>query len=337
MDILDFELPPELIAQTPSERREGSRLLCLDRAREGVTHHRFHELVGFLRPGDLLVLNDTAVFPARLRGVRADTGGKVEVLLLEPRAGGEWTALLKCGGKPRPGERLSLSEGALRPRLIERLGEGQVLLAFDEPELDAKLDAHGELPLPPYIDAEVGGAALHRERYQTVFAARRGAVAAPTAGLHFSEALLAQIRSRGVSICSLTLHVGLGTFMPIRGALSEHVMHAERYEIPAETAATVAATRAAGGRVIACGTTSVRTLESFARTGALSGDTRLFIKPPWEFRLVDALLTNFHLPQTTLLLLVAALAGEDRLRAAYTEALRERYRFYSYGDAMLIC
>jgi len=337
MSLLDYKLPEDLIAQTPAKTRDASRLLHLSRADGSHQHLNFPDLIPILRAGDLLILNDTKVFPARLRGSRKNTGGKVEVLLLDPLGEGRWSALIRCGGKLKEGEQLSLCDSRLTPRILSRASGGMFSIVFEEFDAEAKIDRYGEIPLPPYIDGSAQSRDFHIERYQTVFAQHRGAVAAPTAGLHFTDEILAALAQKGVEIRSLTLHVGLGTFQPIRDLnLDNHEMHSERYSIPPETRRAIDSAATERRRIIACGTTSARTLESYACTGSAEGETRLFIRPPYEFKLVNGLITNFHLPQTTLLLLVAALIGEERLIAAYQEAISMRYRFYSYGDAMVI-
>lgn len=330
----DYELPPELIAQTPAEQRAGSRLLHLDA--QGTLHDRhFIDLPKLLRSGDLLVFNDTRVIKARLMG-RKESGGKVEVLV--ERITGATTALahVKASKSPKPASKLVLAEQFT----VDVLGrQGELFeLAFPSSVLDL-LDRHGATPLPPYIEHAAEQA--DDERYQTVYAREPGAVAAPTAGLHFDQPMLDRLSELGVARAFVTLHVGAGTFQPVRTEnLSEHIMHAERYSVPPETVELVRATRAAGRRVIAVGTTSVRALESAARQdpapGRLEGDTRLFITPGYEFAWVDALITNFHLPQSTLLMLVSALAGMEPIRRAYEHAVQSRYRFFSYGDAMFI-
>ncbi|WP_442593114.1 tRNA preQ1(34) S-adenosylmethionine ribosyltransferase-isomerase QueA [Parapusillimonas sp. JC17] len=330
----DYELPQELIAQTPAEQRAGSRLLHLDA--QGALHDRhFIDLPKLLRSGDLLVFNDTRVIKARLMG-RKESGGKVEVLV--ERITGATTALahVKASKSPKPASKLVLAEQFT----VDVLGrQGELFeLAFPSSVLDL-LDRHGATPLPPYI--EHAAEQEDDERYQTVYAREPGAVAAPTAGLHFDQPMLDRLSALGVARAFVTLHVGAGTFQPVRTEnLSEHIMHAERYSVPPETVELVRATRAAGGRVIAVGTTSVRALESAARQdpapGRLEGDTRLFITPGYEFAWVDALITNFHLPQSTLLMLVSALAGMEPIRRAYEHAVQSRYRFFSYGDAMFI-
>jgi S-adenosylmethionine:tRNA ribosyltransferase-isomerase len=354
----DYELPPERIAHVPCEPRDAARLLVHERASGRSEHRRVRDLPEVLLPGDLLVVNDTRVVPARLCGTRA-SGGAVELLVLGPAqpAGDElrWRALVKPAGRLRIGERIELEGGALEAEAQERVLDAdgspgaEWILALRDPRapgrpLDELLEESGRMPLPPYLrrprgdDAE---RARDRERYQTVFASERGAIAAPTAGLHFTPELLARLEERGVERARVTLHVGVGTFLPVTADLVEdHRMHAERYELSAETAAAVARARARGGRVVAVGTTSVRVLETCAgadgvvRAGA--GETRLFLKPGDRFSAVDALLTNFHLPRSTLLMLVSAFAGRERVLALYQEAIAAGYRFYSFGDAMLL-
>lgn len=333
----DYELPPELIAQTPASRRSGSRLLQL--ASDGSLHDRqFADLPTLLRAGDLLVFNDTRVIKARLRGNK-ESGGRVEVLVERITGAQSALAHIKASKSPRAGTRLWLAE-AFYVTVTGREGE---LFQIEFPE-DALtlLETYGSLPLPPYISHTADEE--DEQRYQTVYAREPGAVAAPTAGLHFDEAMLERLADMGVATTFVTLHVGAGTFQPVRVQnLSEHVMHAERFNVDANTLAAIRSTRAQGGRVIAVGTTSVRALESAAAQAdinkaglAVQGDTRLFITPGYTFKLVDALLTNFHLPQSTLLMLVSALAGMDPIKRAYAHAVQSRYRFFSYGDAMFI-
>ena len=339
----DYDLPPELIAQHPLAERDESRLLVLRRDSGAIEHRRFRDVVEYLEPGDLLVLNDTRVIPARLVG-RRPTGGRIEVLLVAPE-GDVWRAMLKGSGRVKLGERLSLEGGALTCTFYGRLPDGQVHLAFPlgPDELMAALQRVGRAPLPPYI-RRPPEADADREadltRYQTVYAERPGAVAAPTAGLHFTREVFAALDAKGIRRATLTLHVGLGTFKPVVAErIEDHAMHAEWFELPGEAAEAVADARAAGRRVVAVGTTATRVLETVARRpqwGAASGWTDLFITPGFEFRAVDVLVTNFHLPRSTLLMLVAAFAGRERVLAAYDEAQRLGYRFYSYGDAMLI-
>ncbi len=358
-----FDLPPELIAQQPAPTREGSRLLVLHRDTRRWEHRRFDELPAFLRRGDLLVFNDTRVIPARLRGVKSDTGGAFEILLLEPAGPLEWWCLAKPGKSLRPGSQLTFrhpdpaapSPAALTAEVLAANDQGHRLLRFaGTTDVLAAARELGEIPLPPYIQRGSDGVqATDRDRYQTVYAREDGSVAAPTAGLHFTDGTLARLRELGAELAFVTLHVGLGTFAPVKVEdLSRHLMHEERYHLPAATAAAVNRARAEGRRVIAVGTTSARVLESAARhtAGAVSGEltpitngrTRLFLHPPAEFRVIDGLFTNFHLPQSTLLMLVSAFAapgaesGREFILQAYAEAVRERYRFFSYGDAMLI-
>jgi S-adenosylmethionine:tRNA ribosyltransferase-isomerase len=341
---LDYDLPGDRIAQVPTAGRDDARLLVLSRRSGPPAHATVRELPHLLRPGDVLAVNDARVLPARLEA-RRPTGGRVGVLLLQAAGeDGAWTALLGAGGTLRAGEVLALGGGD-RLALLTALGEGRWTvrgIGRDVPDLMAR---HGRMPLPPYVTrgTEDPRDALDRERYQTVYARAEGAVAAPTAGLHLTADALARLRERGVRLAPLTLHVGLGTFAPVRVAdLDRHPMHGERYEIPPETAREVALARAEGRRVVAVGTTTVRALEAAALAGgdgplpAGGGRTDLLIQPGCQFRIVDALLTNFHLPRSTLLALVAAFAGRDRVLAAYRLAVAEGYRFYSYGDAMWI-
>lgn len=333
-----FDLPQELIAQDPLEDRSSSRLLVLDRATGQVSHHIFREIVDYLRPGDCLVLNNTKVIPARLLGVREQTGAHVEVLLLKRRENDVWETLVKPGKKCRPGTKLVFGDGLLRAEVLETVEEGCRLIRFDyEGIWEEVLDRLGEMPLPPYITHKL----QDKNRYQTVYARHEGSAAAPTAGLHFTRELLGQIAGKGVHIAYVTLHVGLGTFRPVKEEnVLEHHMHSEYYEVTEETADLINAAKAGGGRVICVGTTSCRTLESaaddngFVRPG--SGSTEIFIYPGYRFKVLDALVTNFHLPESTLVMLVSALAGRERVLGAYEEAIRERYRFFSFGDAMLI-
>jgi len=339
----DYHLPHEMIAQRPADRRDASRLLVLRRKDGVIQHRRFTDVVDFLRPQDVLVINDTRVMPWKVTGRRA-TGGRIEGLLLEARPDGAWLAIFKSHGKLLEGERLRLLDRRLTAHLVARDDEGIWTVRFDEPDAAEILGEHGYAPLPPYIrrtgdDSDLAG--LDRERYQTVFAERPGAVAAPTAGLHFTQGLLETIRTRGTSIVTVTLHVGLGTFQPVKTETVEaHRMHTESYELTEEAAGVINERRAGGGRAVAVGTTSVRVLETCAdEAGQLApgfGRTRLFIHPPYGFRAVDVLLTNFHLPRSTLLMLVCAFAGRRQILDAYDEAKREGYRFFSYGDAMLI-
>lgn len=351
----DYELPPELIAQAPLPERSESRMLVLPRHGGEVVHRKITDIVTYLRRGDLLVVNDTRVFPARILGHRLDTGGRAELLLthrVEDTGEGEvWEALMRSGFRPRCGMGLSMADGELVAEVLEPLTGGRVRVRLDgKGSLEDILDRHGKVPLPPYIRREEGDveqAVVDRERYQTVYAAQRGAVAAPTAGLHFSDGLLDELKSIGVGLASVTLHVGPGTFRPVSSDDPEaHEMDAEWYELSPETADRIAATRAGGGRVVAVGTTTVRTLETVAMEhGGIvpaTGWSRLFIRSPFDFKAVDGLLTNFHLPRSTLLMLVSAFCdgdegdGRERVLDAYRAAVAERYRFYSYGDCMFI-
>ena len=331
----DFTLPAGSIAQQPAPRGE-SRLLVLDA--EGAERHRsIRDLPRLLRPGDLLVLNDTRVIPARLYGHRLPDQGKIEILLTEKIGERDWDALVKPGRRARPGTMIALQED-LTAEVIEKDPAGRHRLRFSEP-IEPHLDRLGHVPLPPYIHRD--DEAADRERYQTVYAREPGAIAAPTAGLHFTSELLEEITAAGIETATVTLHVGLGTFKPVTAErIEDHRMERERWEVPGGTAEALRRTRARGGRVVAVGTTVVRTLESAALAGCLaeggSGATELFITPGFQFQAVDVLLTNFHLPQSTLLMLVSAFAGRERVLAAYAEAVREGYRFYSYGDAMLV-
>ena len=332
-----FDLPPELIAQTPLERRDASRLLTLDRATGETRHLHFYDLPSLLRPGDCLVLNDSRVLPARLIGRRAG-GGACEVLLLTDRGDKVWECLVRPGRKLRPGAGITFGDGELSAGVVGETEGGGRLIRFDyEGVFLETLERLGKMPLPPYIKAELRDG----ERYQTVYARAAGSAAAPTAGLHFTLELLEQIRAMGVRVCYVTLHVGLGTFRPVKAEnLDEHEMHAEYCVIPQETADMINETRQAGGRVICVGTTSCRTVESWAgEDGTLSasaGWTNIFICPGYKFKVLDALITNFHLPESTLIMLVSALAGRERVLDAYAEAVREKYRFFSFGDAMFI-
>ena len=327
----DFALPPELIAQHPAPERSGSRLL--DGSGEALVDRAFRNLPTLLRAGDLLVFNDTQVVKARLFGEKP-SGGKLELLIERVLPDGSVAAHMKVSKKPPPGTVLRMA-GGFDAELLGRWPDAQgplfhLRLSGDAYELMA---AHGHVPLPPYITH--GDTAEDAARYQTVFARNPGAVAAPTAALHFDEALLAEIDTRGVQRAAVTLHVGAGTFQPVKTeTLAEHVMHRERYHVPPETAQAIADCRARGGRVVAVGTTSVRTLESWAASGEASGDTGIFITPGFEFKVVHALITNFHLPRSTLMMLVSAFAGYDRIMALYRHAIAQRYRFFSYGDAM---
>lgn len=333
-----FELPPELIAQTPLQRRDASRLLVLDR-KTGTTEHRhFYDLPEYLRPGDCLVLNDSRVLPARLIGRRLPGGGESEILLLNDRGGDLWECLVRPGKKLRPGAVVEFGDGSLTATVEAEVEDGNRLVRFRYEGIFLEvLERLGEMPLPPYIKEKLAD----RERYQTVYSRALGSAAAPTAGLHFTRELLAQIETMGVRVCYVTLHVGLGTFRPVKEENPlDHEMHSEFCVVPEETARTITETRRAGGRVIAVGTTSCRTLESFANEDGTmdphSGWTDIFIYPGYRFRCTDALITNFHLPESTLIMLVSALAGREPILEAYREAVEQRYRFFSFGDAMMI-
>lgn len=336
----DFHLPPEQVAQAPAERRDASRLLVVDRAADALSHRTFADLVDYVPAGDALVLNETRVFPARLRGRKA-TGAAAEVLLLNPHQGQEkvWTALVRPGGKLKPGRTVEIGP-ELSVQILESTPGGERIVRLDTPlGLAEALDRYGEIPLPPYV--ERAATDTDRERYQTVYARERGSVAAPTAGLHFTPALLQALEDRGVRIVRLVLHVGVGTFRPVETEdPAAHRMHSERYEVSAAAADALNATRAAGGAIWAVGTTVVRTLESVATDDGVvhagGGWTDIFIRPPYRFKAVDHLVTNFHLPRSTLLMLVSAFGGYERVMRAYHEAIERGYRFYSYGDAMLL-
>jgi len=335
----DFHLPDELIAQEPQTRRDQSRLLVLDRSDGQIHHLHFVDIVKIIRPADVLIVNDTRVFPARLYGVRSDTGGKVEVLLIRQVAEGRWLAMGKPARALQLGRKLTFAGGALDAEVTARREDGRVELGFGAEDLTAILNEIGEIPLPPYIRRSP--TAQDEERYQTVFARQQGAIAAPTAGLHFTNTLMDDLRRDGTGIQPILLHVGPGTFEPVRSDDPQlHRIEAEYYEVSSESAEEINRRRAAGGRAIAVGTTSVRALETAVDERGVvrdqSGWTEAFIHPPYEFGVVDVLITNFHLPQSTLLMLVAAFAGYENLMRAYEEAVRENYRFYSYGDAMMV-
>ena len=340
MNLHDFyyELPQELIAQDPLEDRSGSRLLILDRETGKREHHIFREIIDQLHPGDCLVVNNTKVIPARLIGSREGTGGKVEVLLLKRGEDDVWETLVKPGKKARQGAKILFGDGILTGEVLEVVEDGNRKIRFRYDGIfEEILDRLGQMPLPPYITHQL----KDKNRYQTVYAKHDGSAAAPTAGLHFTPELLQAIRDRGVRIAHVTLHVGLGTFRPVKAEqIEDHHMHSEFYMVEEEQARLINRTKAEGGRIIAVGTTSCRTLESAAGPDGMlqagSGWTDIFIYPGYEFRLVDCLITNFHLPESTLMMLVSALAGRERIMAAYEEAVKERYRFFSFGDAMLI-
>lgn len=333
----NFELPEELIAQTPLERRDGSRLLTLDKTTGEWQHKHFYDLPSMLRPGDCLVLNDSRVLPARLLGRRSG-GGACEVLLLIDRGEKVWECLVRPGKKLRPGARVTFGDGELTAEIVGEVEGGNRLVRFEYEGIFLEvLERLGKMPLPPYIKEELEDG----ERYQTVYSKVVGSAAAPTAGLHFTKELLKQVQTMGVKVCYVTLHVGLGTFRPVKADnLDEHEMHSEYCVISQETADAINETKRNGGRVICVGTTSCRTIESWANEDgtmeAKAGWTNIFIYPGYRFKVLDALVTNFHLPESTLIMLVSALAGREHVLAAYEEAVRERYRFFSFGDAMFI-
>ncbi len=333
-----YELPEELIAQDPLEDRSSSRLLVLDKESGAVSHHVFREITEYLKEGDCLVINDTKVLPARLIGAKEGTGAKIEVLLLKRKENNIWETLVKPGRKARPGTRISFGDGILTGEVIDVVEEGNRLVQFHYDGIfEEILDKLGQMPLPPYITHQLED----KNRYQTVYAKHTGSAAAPTAGLHFTPELLKEIEAKGVEIARVTLHVGLGTFRPVKvDEITDHHMHSEFYQITKEAAEKINRTKENGGRVICVGTTSCRTVESAAdEDGYLkesSGWTDIFIYPGYQFKVLDCLITNFHLPESTLIMLVSALAGREHVLAAYEEAVKERYRFFSFGDAMLI-
>ena len=333
-----YDLPPELIAQTPLEKRDESRLLCLDKATGEWSHHHFYELPDFLRAGDCLILNNSRVLPARLLGRRLPGGGACEVLLLQDKGDKVWECLVRPGKHLREGARVSFGDGELTAEIAEVLPDGNRLVRFDYEGIFLEvLERLGKMPLPPYIKEEL----QDQERYQTVYSKVNGSAAAPTAGLHFTPELLERIAAKGIGVGYVTLHVGLGTFRPVKeDEIEQHDMHSEYCTIPQETADLINRTKANGGRVICVGTTSCRTIESWAGEDgtmtATGGWTNIYIYPGYRFKVMDALVTNFHLPESTLIMLVSALAGREHVLAAYEEAVRERYRFFSFGDAMFI-
>ena len=334
----DYELPEELIAQDPIEDRSSSRLLMLDKKTGAIEHHIFRDIIDALNPGDCLVINNTRVIPARLLGVKEDTGAAIEVLLLKRRDNDIWETWVKPGKKMKLGAVVSFGDGILKGTVVDVVEEGNRLIQFSyEGIFEEILDQLGQMPLPPYITHRLED----KSRYQTVYAKYDGSAAAPTAGLHFTKELLAAIREKGINIAEVTLHVGLGTFRPVKAdVVEEHHMHSEYYSVNPETADLINTTRKNGGRIIAVGTTSCRTLESASTPDGVlhAGDgwTEIFIYPGYQFHVVDALITNFHLPKSTLMMLVSALAGRDHIMNAYAEAVKDRYRFFSFGDAMMI-
>ena len=335
----DFDLPEELIAQTPLEKRDASRLLVVDKETGAFSDQHFDQIIDQLQPGDALVMNNTRVLPARLYGIKPDTGGHVELLLLKNTQGDDWEVLAKPAKRLRVGSQISFGDGRLTATVVEELDHGGRIVRFGYEGIFLEvLESLGEMPLPPYIHEKLAD----RERYQTVYAKENGSAAAPTAGLHFTEELLEQIAAKGVKLVYLTLHVGLGTFRPVSvDSLDDHEMHSEFYSLSEEAAQTLRQVKANGGRVIAVGTTSIRTLETIGskfqgQIQADSGWTNIFIKPGYDWKVVDAFSTNFHLPKSTLVMLVSAFAGRSLTLEAYEHAIAERYRFFSFGDAMFI-
>ena len=333
-----YDLPKELIAQDPLEDRSGSRLMVLDKNTGAISHHIFRDIIDFLNPGDCLVINDTKVIPARLHGIKEETGAHIEVLLLKRREGDIWETLVKPGRKAKKGTRIDFGDGLLKCEVVDVIEDGNRLIHFEYDGIfEEILDRLGEMPLPPYIKHKL----KDRDRYNTVYAKFDGSAAAPTAGLHFTKELLEEVKEKGVNIAQVTLHVGLGTFRPVKvDDVRKHEMHTEWYRVTQETADLINQTKENGGRIIAVGTTSVRTLETVAdedgHMKAQEGDTSIFIYPGYKWKVVDGLITNFHLPESTLIMLVSSLAGREHVLAAYKEAVKERYRFFSFGDAMYI-
>lgn len=334
----DYYLPKELIAQDPSEIRDQSRLMIVDRAKESISHRVFRDIVEYLSPGDTIVLNDTKVLPARLWGIKKDTGAKIEVLLLKKTGIDTWETLVKPGKKAKPGHKLVFGQGELEGEILETTEIGGRIIRFSyQGMFEEVLDKLGQMPLPPYITKELAD----KDRYQTVFARHQGSAAAPTAGLHFTPLLLQSLENKGVRVAFVTLHVGLGTFRPVKEEeITKHQMHAEYYELSQETVEIIKNSKEQGKKVVAIGTTTTRVLESVAaQLGELrpyQGWTHIFIYPGFKFQVIDALLTNFHLPKSTLLMLISALANRELILEAYEQAVKERYRFFSFGDAMLI-
>ena len=332
-----FDLPQELIAQDPMEKRDECRLLVVDKETGETSHHTFNEIINYIEPGDCLVLNNTKVIPARLLGQKEETGAAVEILLLKRKEADVWETLVKPGKKLRPGARVTFGDGILKAEILDIVDEGNRLVKFYYDGIwEEVLDRLGEMPLPPYITHKL----QDKNMYQTVYAKYEGSAAAPTAGLHFTEELLKKIEDKGVDLAYVTLHVGLGTFRPVKvDNVKEHHMHTEWYQVTQEAADKINRAKESGHRVICVGTTSCRTIESAAdengRLSACSGDTSIFIYPGYKFKVMDNLITNFHLPESTLVMLVAALAGREHVLAAYEEAIKEKYRFFSFGDACL--
>lgn len=339
MDKKDFyyDLPEELIAQTPLKNRSESRLMRLNKRTGEISHDHFYDLPKFLKKGDCLILNDTKVMPARLYGAKEDTGGAIEFLLLKKRSLDEWEVILRPGKRAKPGARFVFGEGELKAEIIDVVNDGnRIVKFFYDGVFENVLDKFGEMPLPPYITEKLED----KDRYQTVYAKHTGSAAAPTAGLHFTDELLKEIADMGVNIGYVTLHVGLGTFRPVKADnILDHKMHSEFYVMPEETAELIKRTKAEGGRVVSVGTTATRVLETVGAKGEIkedSGWTDIFIYPGINFNVVDALITNFHLPESTLIMLVSAMAGRENVLNAYNEAVKEKYRFFSFGDAMFI-
>jgi S-adenosylmethionine:tRNA ribosyltransferase-isomerase len=333
-----YDLPKELIAQDPLEDRSGSRLMVLDKHTGAISHHIFRDIIDFLNPGDCLVINDTKVIPARLHGIKEETGAHIEVLLLKRREGDIWETLVKPGRKAKKGTRIDFGDGLLKCEVVDVIEDGNRLIHFEYDGIfEEILDRLGEMPLPPYITHKL----KDQNRYQTVYAKYEGSAAAPTAGLHFTPELLQAIEDKGVRIARITLHVGLGTFRPVKAEnIEDHQMHSEYYQVTSEAADLINKTRQEGGRIIAVGTTSTRTLETVADENGFvkpcGGWTQIFIYPGYKFKCIDALITNFHLPESTLIMLVSALAGRENILNAYNTAVAEKYRFFSFGDAMFI-
>lgn len=333
----DFDLPEELIAQHPLEKRDSSRLMVLDKNTGEIEHKSFHDVIEYLNEGDTLVLNNTRVMPARLIGEKEGTGGKIEFLLLKRIEGDRWECLAKPGKRAKVGQKFTFGEGKLICTVVDIVEEGNRIIEFSyEGIFEQVLDELGEMPLPPYITEKLED----KERYQTVYSKEKGSAAAPTAGLHFTEELLKEIKAKGVNIAYLTLHVGLGTFRPVKVEdINEHIMHSEYYHLDNENADLINETKKRGNKVIAVGTTSTRTLETIGDNGFVreqSGWTDIFIYPGYKYKVIDELITNFHLPESTLIMLVSALAGKEHVMNAYNEAVKEKYRFFSFGDSMLI-
>jgi S-adenosylmethionine:tRNA ribosyltransferase-isomerase len=334
----DFYLPEELIAQHPLEKRDSSRLMVLNKKTGEIKHKHFHDIVDYLNKGDTIVLNNTRVMPARLIGEKVETGGKIEFLLLKRLEGDRWECLAKPGKKAKIGEKFTFGEGRLTCRVIDIVKEGNRVIEFDyEGIFEEVLDELGEMPLPPYITEKLED----KERYQTVYSKEKGSAAAPTAGLHFTEELLGKIKDKGINVAYLTLHVGLGTFRPVKVEdINDHTMHSEYYHLDKENADLINETKKRGNKVISVGTTSTRTLETIGDEKGFvreeSGWTDIFIYPGYKYRVIDNLITNFHLPESTLIMLVSALAGKENVMHAYEEAVKDRYRFFSFGDSMFI-